>query len=364
MIRFWVFDVNFNRLGSIDIYSRAQLDRYFYEHSVLNIVLGADEEKRKLLITDDIRIIVPEDDLQRGYIVELPKYQDEKSATIEIVGYSLSYMLSWRIIKGQQRFTGTIEDVLRSFVNSNAISTTQERIIPNLVLGPTVGITTTADEAYSNEQLDETLWEMCKKYEVSYEILMNHELKKYEFVLVKGTDRSAQQIVVDPIIFSKTFKNVLTQSFTDDRRNYKNTAYVAGEGEGEERTVVEVGTATGFDRREVFVDARDLQSEYTDESDNTITISPAEYKKILEERGQNKLSEHERIKSFESEPDTKTYRFGVDYQLGDIITNRNDDINIISHQRVIAAHFDYVKDELTLEFGSSVPTPFQNLKKR
>ncbi|MDT2284838.1 hypothetical protein P7H17_00070 [Paenibacillus larvae] len=38
----------------------------------------------------------------------------------------------------------------------------------------------------------------------------------------------------------------------------KNIAVVAGQGEGEDRKIVTVGTSTGLNRHEMFVDARDV----------------------------------------------------------------------------------------------------------
>lgn len=60
---------------------------------------------------------------------------------------------------------------------------------------------------------------------------------------------------------------------------------MAGQGEGADREIVMLGSdATGLDKHVIFVDARDIEN---------ASVLPA--------RGENKLIEHQRIISFQSE---------------------------------------------------------------
>lgn len=363
----YVFDINFNRLGVIDNYEEVEIERKYYKHSTLSLTVKANEENIKLLLADDYRILVKSTDLSRGYIVEIPQFEDGKSSFIEIKAYSLSIMTNWRIIQGQQRFKGNLESVIKGFVNANCINPSDlKRKIPNLVLGANTGINIITDEMYNNKPLDESLWEICEKFEVSYEILMNHDKKQFEFIVYQGADRSAEQSDNPQIIFAKAFDNVLKQSFVDDKSNYRSTAYVAGEGEGPERTVLKVNdNYSGLDRRELFIDARDLQSNFKDENGNEVSIPEAEYLAILQERGLNKLSEYQRIRTFESDIDNSQFKFGEDYYLGDKVTTRNDELGIITHARVVVAREKYNRKgyELKIEFGASIPTFVEKVKR-
>ncbi|BDH62303.1 hypothetical protein MTP04_24330 [Lysinibacillus sp. PLM2] len=367
-IELYVFDKDFNRLGIIDTYEEIYLESNYKKHSELHLTVDGTKENADLLLSDDFRIITKSTDITRGYIVETPQYFDEAATQIEVIAYSLSYMLNWRIIRGQQYFKGNIEDVIKAFVNANAINPNDtNRIIPNLVLGVNDGINITADEAYNNRQLDEALWEICDKYEVSFEILMNHEAKKYVFSTYMGIDRTTEQSMNQPVIFAKAFDNVTKQSYVDDKSNYKSTAYVAGEGEGVERTVVKVNDSlSGFNRRELFVDARDLQSKYRQEDGTEVTIPQTEYHALLQERGQNRLADYQRIRTFESNIDLYSqFIFNEHYFLGDKVTTRNDDLGIVTHSRVVTAKETYTRDgyELALEFGTSIPTLLDKLKR-
>lgn len=366
-IELFVFDTEFNRLGVIDAYEKIYMETHYKKHSELHLTVDGTKEYAELLLSDDIRIITKSTDITRGFIVETPQYFDETSTKIEVIAYSLSYILNWRIIIGQQHYKGNIEDVVKAFVNANAINPIDSnRIIPHLVLGVNDGINMTADEAYSNKQLDEALWEICEKYDMSYEILMNHEAKKFVFSTYQGIDRTTEQTINQPVIFAKAFDNVTKQSYVDDKSNYKSTAYVAGEGEGIDRTVVNVNdNFTGFNRRELFVDARDLQSSYLQDG-TEIIIPQDEYYAILQERGQNKLAEYQRIRTFESDIDLYSqFIFGQDYFLGDKVTTRNDDLGIVTHSRVVTAKETYTREgyELSLEFGTSIPTLLDKLKR-
>lgn len=365
----FVFDMQFNRLGIIDEFTETQFDHKYDNHSQVYLTVDATKENSDLLINnDELRIITKSTDINRGYIIETAEYEDDTQLRITVIAYSLSIMTSWRLIEGQQQFKGNIEDVLKGFVNANSINPTDsKRIIPNLVLGVNEGINIITDEAYSNTQLDEALWEMCKKYELSYEILMNHTNKKYVFSTYIGADRSSEQSTIPSVIFAKAFDNVTLQSYVDDKSGYRSTAYVAGEGEGMARTVVKVNDVyTGFNRRELFVDARDLQTVYEDENDVEITLSPAEYQALLNERGLNKLAEYQRIRTFESDIDLYSqFIFNEHYFLGDKVTNRNDELGIVNHSRVVRANETYNRDgyHLKLEFGTSIPTLIDKLKR-
>lgn len=364
-----IFNENFMRLGIIDVYEDFDFTMNYYNHSLLVATVEASQENISHFITsDELRILTKSTDVSRGYIVEHADFKDDTKSEITLMAKSLSVMLSWRIIEGRQLFKGTITDVLNGFVNLNAVNPTlAKRKIPNLVIGIGDPINNAADEVYNNKPLDESLWEVCKKHEVSYEILMNHELKKFEFVVVSGADRSTLQESNPHIIFSESFGNVLAQSYLDDQSNYKSTAYVAGEGEGVARTVLRLhDNYSGFQRKEVFFDARDIQSKYTDEGSNEMTIPPAEYEALLRERGLNRLVDYQRIQTFTNDADsTSQHVYGRDYFLGDLTTSRNDKLNLIMHSRVVVVKETYSKEGYTLkiEFGVAIPTLFEKMKK-
>lgn len=354
----------FERLGIIDEFQLLEITTNYKKHSELELLVSATEENIDYFIAnnDDIFLTVFIGKV-RGYIIDSVKYTDEKKTTIEVYCKSLSSMLGWRQIDGQQTFRGNAEEVIRSFVNTNVIAPTNiNRKIDNLILGNLSGITETTEESYSNKDLDESLWEICVKFDIAYEIYADILNKRFEFIVWRGTDRSTEQTIRDAVIFSKEFDNVLSQNYTDDKSDFKNTVIIAGEGEGTARTKLVVGDEnTGRKRREMFVDARDLQS-----SSEETTMTPEEYENILIERAKNKQAEYVRVQSFETDIDYNSqFQYQLDYWTGDTVTLRNDEIGIAMHTRIVTTKERYSKNEYTLstEFGSNVPTLLTKIKK-
>jgi hypothetical protein len=87
----------------------------------------------------------------------------------------------------------------------------------------------------------------------------------------------------------------------------RNVAIIGGKGSIETRTYTEVdiGSNTGLDRREVFIDARDMVS--TDDA-------------AIEQRGKERLAEYEDISSFDGQAETRyMFKYEQDFFVGDIV---------------------------------------------
>lgn len=155
-------------------------------------------------------------------------------------------------------------------------------------------------------------------------------LDPYTFVfeLYSGVDRSYNQSDYVYVTFSPDFDNIINTDYLDSLESYKNVTLVLGEGEGTKRTRIIVGgkeTDTtgkevdipGLYRRELYTDARDLQS-----SDYK---GKANYQKALKQRGLEKLYESTRIVSYDGQVEAeRQYEFGVDFLMGDIIQIKNE----------------------------------------
>lgn len=366
MLELYVFDMQLNRLGVIDDFASLNIERHYKKMSRLTMIVEGSKENISLLQKG--RILTKSDDLQHGYLIQTREYLDENTSQLEIIAPSLNILLAQRIVLGQQQFTGNIETVIKSFVQTNAISPADtKRIIPNLVVATNSGINITATEATSNTQLDEYLYTLTNKYDMSWDILINHTTKKFSFTTWQGVNRGTQQSANPHVIFSKEFDNVLKQNYVESDGDYKNTAIVAGEGEGVNRVYATVNNNfSGLERHELFVDARDIQKTYRNENDQEITMTATEYQNVLLERGKNKIAEHTRIITFESEVDMYSqFEYGVDYDLGDKVSIVNDDLGIVMHTRVVSAVQSYKRqgESLEIAFGDNIPTLLDKLKR-
>lgn len=76
-----------------------------------------------------------------------------------------------------------------------------------------------------------------------------------------------------------------------------------------------------MERRELFVDARDISTT----TEDNVTLSDEEYKKQLAQRGDEKLAESVAAQSFEGQVEmTKMFEYGKDFFIGDIVQIANE----------------------------------------
>lgn len=123
-------------------------------------------------------------------------------------------------------------------------------------------------------------------------------------------------------------------------------------------------TPTGLSRRELFIDARDLQSD----SDPDKPLSPEEYVALLENRGKQKLAENQLVRSFSAEVRTynPTYEYGKDFFDGDTITVSDERLGIVVNAvvRGTGHAVDQHGESFTLELGYGQPTIYDILKRK
>lgn len=134
------------------------------------------------------------------------------------------------------------------------------------------------------------------------------------------------------VIFSDEYENLASSVYQLSKEKSYTTAIVRGEGEGlERRTSIINNEITGLDRRELNVDARDLQS-------NNGEIEENRYKASLVQRGNEKLSETMITEKFEGEVEiTDRYEWKKDLYLGDKVTVENTKYDMRYSTRIIGS---------------------------
>lgn len=123
-------------------------------------------------------------------------------------------------------------------------------------------------------------------------------------------------------------------------------------------------TPSGLARRELYIDARDLQSD----SDPDNPLTPEQYRAVLTNRGKEKMAEHQLVRSFSATVRTydQTYVLGEDFFLGDTITVTDDRLGITVNAVVQGASraVSSAGEELTLTLGFGQPTLYDILKRK
>lgn len=307
-------------------------------------------------------------------VIEIVKstIDDKGTKTFNVKGRTLEMILTTRIIWGtynaSNKCTSTI---MYEIVNQNCVNPTNaSRKIPYLEcaedkqLGGKMSIQKTGEEVY------DVLTTIASNKDLGFNVLFRPKEKKLIFEVIAGVDRTIEQSEVDPVEFSTDLEDILSSSYYTNNQDEKNVAFIQGEGDGTSRVSQVSGNneLEGFNRKELYVDARDIQTEFTNEDGATTTLTSEEYDAALVNRGNDKLAECKTIETFEAQirvfGDIQ-YEFGKDYQKGDKVTVRDRQLNVVVSARITEVEEDF-DDEyaLVLTFGYSYPTIMQKVKQQ
>lgn len=241
-----------------------------------------------------------------------------------VTGRSLESILARRIIWNQTILTGNFQNGIKKLLYDNVISPIDaDRKIENFIFEESIDplITElTIDAQFTCDNLYEAISSLCGMNNVGFKVSLN-DTNQFVFKLYAGKDRSYDQTEFPYVIFSPNFDNIITSNLIESKKTYKNVTLVAGEGEGQARKTVTVGSGTGLERREMYTDARDIST--TAEDDRKLTSS--EYNALLIQRGDRDLAENYITKTFEGQVDTtRSFVYGEDFGMGDILQIENE----------------------------------------
>ena len=198
---------------------------------------------------------------------------------------------------------------------------------------------------FTGVSLFDAIMSVLQPLGISFKLVMNSSINIMQIQLYQGGEVNVE--------FSPDFDNLINSNYITDYTNFANYAYIAGEGEGDQRRVLGMKNAatepTGYSRREVYVDARDISSNGGEIPDN-------EYEEMLNHRGQEKFAEdYSLVESFDAEINPNNpFEYKTDYNLGDIVTITNE-YGITSKPRIVEII------ESWDETGYNVVPTFENL---
>ena len=363
-----IFDRDLNLIGILDSFSSLIWNRKYNSVGDFQLNILFTQELNKLLKIDNI---IYKDNGECGYIVSKEiKVEDDGTESIEVKGKFILEYLERRIIFGTEDINSNLVDAVYSLINNNCIGCCFERIIPNLELGEKLDSDILLSKQISYGNLLDTVKEILQPHEIGLKIDFNIKEKKLIFKLYKGINRSINQKVIAPVIFSRSFENVLSQNYLESINNYKNVALVAGAGEGEKRKTLLIGEASGLDRHEVYIDARDIQDTKTIEKNGESIeqeIPHQEYMNLLETRGKEKLAEYYDSKTFDSIINSNSNLiYKQDYDLGDVVTFFDRKWGITMDTRITEISETYNKQgmNINITFGNDVPTLIDIIKRK
>lgn len=307
-------------------------------------------------------------------VVEIVKSEIDENGTktYNVKGRTLEMLLTTRIIWGTYNAVNKdASTAMYEIVNQNCVNPSNaNRKIPYLKLAEDLKFGGKITYQKTGGEVYDSLSTIASTYDLGFSVLFKPKTKELIFEVVEGVDRTVEQSTNDPVEFSTELEDLLSSSYYTNDQDVKNVAFVQGEGSGSSRKSVISGEADskGFGRRELYVDARDLQSTSVDENGEEQSLSSAEYTQVLTQRGDDKLSECKTTETFEAQirvfGDVQ-YEFGVDYKKGDKVTVRDEQLNVVVSARITEVQEEF-DDEyaLVLTFGYSYPTIMQKVKQQ
>lgn len=158
--------------------------------------------------------------------------------------------------------------------------------------------------------------DLCDQYLLGFRLVRNLDTSQLYFDIYTGSDRTTHQSVLPAVLFSPELNNLENTSELSSNATYKNVAYVLSPvgfeivyAPGSDSSIA------GFDRQVLIVQADDI----------TDTDPPTASAQMIQ-RGVDELAKNRKTSAFDGEiSQNSQYKYGVDYNLGDLVTLRNTD---------------------------------------
>jgi hypothetical protein len=340
----YIYNQNRELTGIVESFEYLRWTRRYSQCGSFELKAIATPENTALL--QEGNFIWKNDDEEAGIIEHLEMAQAEKEI-ITASGRFATSLLSRRILWQTEVLSGDLADCVEQLINHNLISPSDAaRKIDGVVFSsPNLSVPVSTQISYRN--LMDTVTELCTASDIGIKTVFTPATRIFTVTLYKGADSQA--------VFSKEYENLTEQSYTESAADYANTALIGGEGEGESRTFAAITSGSGETRREIFVDAKDLQ-----EAD-----FGTGYNDALIFRGQSKLSEQGIRYSFDTSVNPHgnlTYK--IDFDLGQTVKAISKPWGVSMTTRITEVEETYDADGLNISvvFGKAELTIAQKIR--
>ena len=365
------------RLDVIKSYSFIQVIDKFNNVGTFVIKMPFNEESIKHLKRGNYILFEKE---VMGVITYLYKSTGETSL-LEVKGMFLKRILSYRSFGRTKSYQGTIVEIARKMVRDSFLENSDERNIISYIsinedeigsdletISKQVTGGTLLDAISSMLETDSYGFNLIPKivaYDEESDTPTN--ISSFVFKVIEPVDRTiGNSYGNNPVVFSVDMNNLANLLYEEDDELYCSTAIVAGEGEGSERKILEVGDqeVSGINRIELYVDARDLQSIKEDGT----TMSEEEYTALLRQRGLENLDAHKLSIVFSGTivEGNLSHTYGVDFKNGDFVSLIDEQLNIVLNTQIteVIKSKTEAGEIIDLTFGYERATLKQLLKKK
>ncbi|HBU12713.1 MAG TPA: hypothetical protein DEB31_08310 [Clostridiales bacterium] len=347
---FYIYNTARERIGVLQRDNSVQWLEHYQSPGEVKIDAQATPANLAMLV-DGNRIYNPDTDTV-ARISHVDITQTETEEVITARADITAELLSDRVIMGTENITNA-EAGMYSVYRKN------QRGLP-IAVGAARGYTEQAVMEVTWNSVLDALKKMAEVSGLGFKVIFNPETGAETFTVYKGINRANDLTADYRGYFGTDVGNIEDVSIVSGTTDYKNVAVVAGAGEGAARTVriVSLGNFTGESRRELYVDARDLQREYqvatpTGEYDDkgnpiysysTATYTDAQYNAMLDARGREKLAEYLQTFSITCDIIQNNIAYGEDYTLGDRIPIKLPEYGIYASARIASVTMIYERE--------------------
>lgn len=270
------------RVGWVDVWVSLYWDSPYYSEGRFTLEVRPTTENLQLL--QEGRWLVRSDETPRIPMRICGRANQNEGANLVVSGYPATWLLTKRVsvavVKNQNA-----EQAMRALVQA-------AKPWPRLALGTAYGFDTVFDKQTSGGSVFDYCQTIGQACDLGFRVILDG--KGAEKKLLFECFRPA----FDPNNrYSPQWGNLLNAGWSFADTDYANVALVQGAGEGDARATVWVGDvdSTGSARREMYIDARDIQPD----EDNKETTTSQTYLQKLADRGGEKLLSQLRTGSIE-----------------------------------------------------------------
>lgn len=401
----WIFNENLRRVGSLRKYEMAQWNNKFRDIGTFSINARYVDENLFLLDktkTYYVLLYMSNDKTKSdswntlhnvfGKIEKVSKENEEDAdypSTIKIEGRLMSFLFSKRVIAGtfdykNMELIAYVTDLITRCFEKNT-----ERYV-DMDISYQKDNKVYEDTLITKQITGGQLWEEMSDYFEQYKlgIVIAPKIDKtfelsseygehlsglsnvvgFEVQIKTGVDRTRGN-GLNTVIFSKSLSNIKRASYSYNSESDMNVAYIAGEGEGAERKWYEIqkdseNKRNAWNREELWIDARDIQSEGEDDT----TLTDEEYNKLIEQRAYEKFQENSVMDEYSATVNEHNQRYVYmrDYDLGDWVTIQDRDLSIEIDAQIVEVTTTLQNNEtindITFEYGKANKTEIKDIR--
>lgn len=401
----WIFNENLRRVGSLRKYEMAQWNNKFRDIGTFSINARYVDENLFLLDktkTYYVLLYMSNDKTKSdswntlhnvfGKIEKVSKENDEDAdypSTIKVEGRLMPFLFSKRVIAGtfdykNMELIAYVTDLITRCFEKN----TERYVDMNISCQKDNKV---YEDTFITKQITGgQLWEELSDYFEQYKlgIVIAPKIDKtfelsseygehlsglsnvagFEVHIKTGVDRTRGN-GLNTVIFSKSLSNIKRASYSYNSESDMNVAYIAGEGAGEERKWYEIqkdseNKKSAWNREELWIDARDIQSE----GENDTTLTDEEYNKLIEQRAYEKFQENSVMDEYSATVNEHNQRYVYmrDYDLGDWVTIQDRDLSIEIDAQIVEVTTTLQNNEtindITFEYGKANKTEIKDIR--